>query len=85
METFAFKVVVPVGIHVRNAMILSQKAAEFESTIKITLGKREADAKKLMEVMLLRAHCNDILSFIIEGPDEKAAFLQLKEFCEKNF
>ncbi len=85
METFTFKVVVPVGIHVRNAMILSQKAAEFKSTIKITLREREADAKKLMDVMLLRVHCNDVLTFAIEGTDEKDAFLQLKEFCEKNF
>lgn len=85
METFTFKVVVPVGIHVRNAMILSQKAAEFESTIKITLGKKEANAKKLMDVMLLRAHCNDVLSFTIEGSDEKNASIQLMELCEKNF
>lgn len=85
METFTFKVTVPVGIHVRNAMLLSQKAAKFKSTIKIILGEREADAKNLMEVMLLRAHCHDILSFMIEGTDEKDAFLQLKKYCEKNF
>lgn len=85
METFNFKVRVPVGIHVRNALLLSQNTALYQSNITLCKDTREVNAKKLMEIMILRVKCGDEVSFIIEGPDEKEAALNIREFCEKNF
>lgn len=85
METFDFKVRVPVGIHVRNAMLLSQKTAQYQSNIALCKGNRRANAKKLMDIMILRVRCGDEVRFIIEGPDQQKAAMEILEFCRKNF
>lgn len=85
MEKFDFKVRVPIGIHVRNAMLLSQRAARYQCDITILKGNRAADAKKLMEVMILRVKCGEEIRFIMDGDDEKEALLGIRELCEKNF
>jgi len=85
METFDFKVRVPIGIHVRNALMLSQKTAQYQSDIILCRENRSANAKRLMELMILRVRCGDEIHFTIEGPDEKKACQEIKEFCEKNF
>lgn len=84
MEAFNFKVRVPVGIHVRNALLLSQKTAQYQSDIVLHKGNRVANAKKLMDIMILRVRCGDEIRFTIEGPDEKEMMLEVKEFCGKN-
>lgn len=85
MEAFNFKVRIPVGIHVRNAIILCQKTAQYQSDITIHMGSRVANAKKLMEVMILRVRCGDEIRICLDGVDEKKAFLEIRDFCEKNF
>lgn len=85
MEIFDFKVRVPIGIHVRNAMLLSQRAARYQCDITIQRGNRAANAKKLMEIMILRVKCGDEIRFILEGADEKEALSGIAELCEKNF
>lgn len=85
MEKFDFKVRVPVGIHVRNAMLLSQRAAKYQCDITIHKGDRRANAKKLMEIMILRVKCGEEVRFIMEGEDEKEALLGIMELCDKNF
>lgn len=84
MEAFNFKVRVPVGIHVRNALLLSQKTAHYQSNIALHKGNRVANAKKLMDIMILRVRCGDEILFIMEGPDEKEMLNEVREFCEKN-
>lgn len=84
MLTFDFKIRVPVGIHVRNALLLSQNASQYQSNVTLCKDGRRANAKKLMDIMVLRVRCNDGIRFIIDGPDEKEAVLRIREFCEKN-
>lgn len=85
MEVFDFKVRVPVGIHVRNAMLLCQRAVKYQCDITIQKGDHKANAKKLMEIMLLRVKCGDEIRFIMEGDHEKEAYLGIVELCEGNF
>ena len=84
MLTFDYKVCVPVGIHVRNALLLSQKASQYKSNITLCKEGHKVNAKKLMDIMVLRVRCGDRIRFIIEGPDEKIADQKIREFCEKN-
>lgn len=84
METFEFKVRVSVGIHVRNALLLSQNSAQYQSDIALCKGDHRVNAKKLMDIMVLRVRCGDEIRFVLEGPDEKKAVLKIKDFCEKN-
>lgn len=84
MESFEYKIQVPVGIHVRNALLLSQSVMQYQSSIILHMGARSADAKKLMDVMLLRIRCGDEIYFTIEGTDERDACLAVRDFCEKN-
>lgn len=79
-----FEIHTPVGIHARNALLLSAIASQFRSTISVQNGERIEDAKKLMSLMTMRIKCGDAVSFIIEGEDEADAFAALQEFCERN-
>jgi len=85
METFNFKISVPGGLHARNAMILSKKSAEYQSEILILKENTTANAKKVMDIMLLRAARGDDIVVLIEGPDEIAAMEDLKQFFLSNF
>lgn len=85
METFAFKVQVPVGIHVRNALLLSRFAVQYKSDITLCKELLKINAKNLMDIMILRIKCGDVVSFSIEGSDEIEAALKIREFCERNF
>ena len=85
MEIFEFRVRVSVGIHVRNAMLLSQKSGQYQCDVYVYKGERRANAKRLMELMILRVRCGDNIRFLMEGSDEKKAAVEIREFCERNF
>ena len=84
MKTLEYKIRISVGIHARNALLLSNIASQFSSTICIKKGERVENSKKLMSVMTMRITCGDVVSFVIEGEDESEALAALQEFCDGN-
>ncbi len=84
MKILDYVVQTPVGIHARNALLLSQLTSQFQSDIHIRKGERTENAKKVMHVMSLGIDCNDVISFMITGDDEEMAYEMVKEFCEGN-
>lgn len=85
MRIFDYKIRIPVGIHVRNAILLSQVASKFSCDISVCKGNQVADARKLMDIMILRVKCGDEIQFVIEGEEEEEAYQRIKELCEWNF
>lgn len=85
METFKIKVRAFMGIHVRNAILLSQKCAQYQSDIEIGKGEGRANGKKVMEIMILRVGSGDTMVFFVKGGDEKKASFEIRRFCRKNF
>lgn len=84
MKQFDFEVQSPVGIHARPAVLLVEKARTYESKITIEKGPQKANAKNMISLLTLRAHQNEMVTFIIDGADEEKAAEELKEFCIHN-
>lgn len=75
------------GLHMRPAELLSKAAMKFASDISVLhVSKGEfADAKSLLDLMMLAAECGSILRIQAQGPDAEAAVAALCRFVESNF
>ena len=63
------KVMSKLGIHARPAAYLVKTAQRFKSEIHISSGRRMANARSVMEVLMLGAECGHILEVYAKGPD----------------
>ncbi len=84
MKEFVFVVKDPSGIHARPAGLLVKEAGKYQSSVKIELNDKSADAKRIFSVMGLGAKCGDSLKLIIEGADENSAEKNIRAFLENN-
>ncbi len=84
MKTFTFKVTDPQGLHARPAGVLVKATAEFESKITIVKNGREADAKRLLNLMSLGIKSGEEITVNVEGADEENAATSLQDFFQKN-
>lgn len=84
MKDFNVVVKDPSGIHARPAGLLVKEISKYESTIRIELNDKVADAKRIFAVMGLGAKCGDKLRIVIDGKDEQQASTELKAFFDKN-
>ncbi len=73
MRSFAYVITDRVGIHARPAGMLVREAQKYRSEILVSKGKKEADAKNLMQIMSLGAKCGDAISVKVSGEDEEEA------------
>lgn len=84
MQTFQFVVKDEAGLHARPAGLLVKLASSCDSDINITFKSKKISAKKLFAVMGLCVKQNDEITVTVEGVNEEADCLKVKEFCEKN-
>ena len=84
MQTFQFVVKDEAGLHARPAGLLVKLATSCDSDINITFKSKKISAKKLFAVMGLCVKQDDEITITVEGVNEEADCLKLKEFCEKN-
>lgn len=84
MKEFTYVIKDEVGLHARPAGVVSKKAKEFKSTIKVEFNGKSAELRKLMQVMSLGARTGDEIKITIEGEDEDQAFEVLPAFFEEN-
>lgn len=84
MKIIEYVIRSPVGIHARNAWLLSRMAVQFLSTIYIKKEDRIENIKNIMPLMTMRIKCGDVVSFIIDGEDESDAMTAVQKFCEGN-
>ena len=73
------------GLHARAAAKLVRLANEFDSEIRLFRGRQIANAKTIMEVLMLGAALNDILFIEVEGVDEKEAIDSLFGLIQSRF
>lgn len=72
------------GIHARPAGLFVKKASTFSSDIKVTLGEKTADAKRLFGLMGLGIKRGDSIVVTISGSDEEKAACDLEAFLKTN-
>lgn len=83
MKEFLYTVTDPNGIHARPAGKLATFAKQFDSSVHVYYGEKEADAKRLLSIMSLGAVCGGSLRFVIAGKDEESARESLLSFCNE--
>ena len=75
------------GLHARAAARLVRTASEFKSQVRLarTDGSAAADAKSILNVLLLAAARGTELLLTVEGRDEQAALAALCELFANKF
>lgn len=72
------------GIHARPAGLLVKEVAKYSSTVTLSNGTKEADAKKIMAIMALGVKKGQSVTFKIEGADEAEAAAGIEAFLKAN-
>jgi phosphocarrier protein HPr len=66
------------GIHARPALLLVEKASEFDSDIKLEYNNKTVNLKSIMGAMTLDINKGDTFKIIADGVDEEEALLNLE-------
>jgi phosphotransferase system HPr (HPr) family protein len=74
-----------VGLHARPATLFVQSAARFSASVRARCGSREADAKRILEVLQLGAAQGATLTISAEGADAPEAVSALVALIMSDF
>lgn len=74
-----------VGLHARPASLFVQEANKFKSDITVYLDDSEADAKSILDLLMLGANQGCVITVRAEGPDADAALAALQDLHARNF
>ena len=85
MKSFDYVIKDEAGLHARPAGLLVKCVASCDSEVKIGFNSKSVSAKKLFAVMGLCVKQNDAITITVEGANEEADYIKIKEFCEQNF
>ncbi len=72
-----------IGLHLRPAGILCNRAILFRSKIQFQIGNTTANAKSVLSVLGACVKCGDEIEFICEGEDEKEALAAMLQVVEE--
>ena len=84
MTTFDYTIKDELGIYARPAGLLVKEASKFASTVTMSNGVKNADAKKIMAIMMMAVKQGQTVTFTLEGEDEEAAALAIEAFMNEN-
>lgn len=73
------KIINKLGLHARASSKLTELANNFKCDIKIKKGSEEADAKNMMDILMLSANYNSKVDIIFSGSDEKKASNEIEK------
>ena len=86
MRHAKLQIVNPLGLHARAASKLVGVAKNFASDVKVVnAGGIEADAKRIMNLLLLGAPVGSEVELFVEGEDENEALAALTELIDAGF
>jgi len=85
VRTIDFNIPNKLGLHARASVKLVNIANKYTSTITINKDHKIANAKNLMEVMLLAAGHGSQISVTADGADEEAVILELTKLINNKF
>ena len=85
MKTAQVVIVNKLGLHARAAAKLVQLSSQFASSISLRKDGEEADAKSIMEVLMLAGSKDSRLRIVAEGHDEAEAVDELRRLIDNRF
>ena len=88
MRSITYVITDRVGIHARPAGIVVKTAQKYQSEILVEIlvykGEKQADAKKLMQLMSLGVKGGEEISVTAVGPDEEEACAAMEKVLKEN-
>ncbi len=84
MKSVTYVIQDEMGIHARPAGLLVKEVGKYSSTVTVSNGTKEADAKKIMAIMALGVKKGQSVTFKIEGADEAEAAVGIEAFLKAN-
>ena len=85
MVSKELKVINEAGIHARPAAAIVESCGRFQSHITFTKDDIKANAKSIMNIMLLAAEFGAVILVEAEGPDEAEALEALEQLFLERF
>lgn len=79
------RVINKLGLHTRAAAKLVKLCSQFDSSIEISNTMRCADAKSIMNIMMLAASQGTDLKIVVDGKDAEEAIRQITELFKSCF
>ena len=79
------KIINKLGLHARASSKLTQLACTFDAEICLIKDKNKVNAKSIMEILMLAASKNTIISLEANGTDEKEAVVAIENLFENYF
>ena len=70
------------GMHMRQATLLSQMAAKYQSNIIVKHNGKDFNAKSVMLLMTALIKCGSQIEVVCDGPDEEAALAEITAFID---
>jgi len=85
MAEISFVIKNKVGLHARPASVFVREASKFKSAITVIYGDTQANAKSILNVLILGASQGAAISIRAEGEDAEAALQALKALNDSNY
>ena len=85
MRSFMYTIKAPVGMHARHAGLLVKQTSQYKSEITLAKDGHAVNAKGILALMGLGVKQGDLIKITIEGEDEDAAALELKNYLWTHF
>ncbi len=85
MKTARVVITNKLGLHARAAAKLVQLTHQFDSIIKLRKGAEEADAKSIMDILMLSGGKDSVLTVSAEGSDEEWALEEVQRLINEKF
>ncbi len=73
------------GIHARPSSEIAKESLKYKSKIIISYDGKSADAKDVLQIIILELFKGNTVHLSADGEDEKDAFYGVKEFIEKKY
>ena len=85
MKTTSIVISNKLGLHARAAAKLVQLSSQFNSVITLKKEGEMADAKSIMEVLMLAGTKDTRLDIVAEGSDEEVALEEVRRLIDNKF
>ena len=85
MKTARVVITNKLGLHARAAAKLVQLSHQFDSTITVRKDEEEADAKSMLDLLMLSGTKDSILTVSANGQDEETALEEVQRLITEKF
>ncbi len=85
MKKKKLEVVTPNGLHARSARIIVDLLDEYDASVYLKNNNVKADARSILELMMLAAAPGTVLEAEASGPQAKVALEELEKLFEEGF